>query len=184
MLIWLLILRLLIFLCALFNASYLVKLFSFSDEIYYPDKYLPHTRVGVKRKFLQRFCCVDRNKIRVPVFPYELKERVIREGKSKMIFSAIIHERLLIIQSISVQLRPVNSESYAVFTGTWFYIFFLKIKKDIPLPYYRHIFRYEKNKNGRSKWPFTLKDINRIMVLNVITAHCFKTMLHTPAKKS
>lgn len=97
MLIWLLILILLIFLCALFTASYLVKLFSFSDEIYYPDKYLPHTRFGVKRKFLWRFCCVDRNKVGVPVFPNELKERVIREGKSKMIFSAIIHERLLII---------------------------------------------------------------------------------------
>lgn len=81
MLIWLLILILLVFLCALFTASYLVKLFSFSDEIYYPDKYLPHTRFGLKRKFLWRFCCVDRNKVGVPVFPYELKERVIRVRK-------------------------------------------------------------------------------------------------------
>lgn len=62
-----------------------------------------------------------------------------------------------------------------------FIFFFLKIKKDIPLPYYRHIFRYEKNKNG--KWPFTLKNINRIMVLNVITAHCVQNNVAHSRKK-
>lgn len=133
MLIWLLILILLVFLCALFTASYLVKLFSFSDEIYYPDKYLPHTRFGVKRKFLQRFCCVDRNKVGVPVFPNELKERVIREGKSKMIFSAIIHERLLIIQSISVQLRRCQQRILCSFhRHLVLYFFFSKLKKIFP----------------------------------------------------
>lgn len=44
-----------------------------------------------------------------------------------------------------------------------------------------HIFRYEKNKNG--KWPFTLKNINRIMVLNVITAHCVQNNVAHSCKK-
>lgn len=81
MLIWFFIFILLIFLCVLFNVLYFVKLFFFLDEIYYLDKYLLYICFGVKRKFLWWFCCVDRNKVGVFVFFYELKERVIRVRK-------------------------------------------------------------------------------------------------------